>query len=118
MADLEKILKRVEQVLERFEATLPQKPSAPDWKASTAFRWRKRGTSGFLQAVAHPHKIRLSDLQGIDEQIELVEQNTRQFIDGLTDSLQPVRFRDRQVGVRDIPGVSCVLVLGKPVLDH
>jgi len=84
MADLEKILKRVEQVLERFEATLPQKPSAPDWKASTAFRWRKRGTSGFLQAVAHPHKIRLSDLQGIDEQIELVEQNTRQFIDGLT----------------------------------
>lgn len=84
MADLEKILKRVEQVLERFEAILPQKLSAPDWKSSTAFRWRKRGTSGFLQPVAHPHKIRLSDLQGIDEQIELVEQNTRQFIEGLT----------------------------------
>jgi predicted AAA+ superfamily ATPase len=84
MADLEKILKRAEQVLERFEATLPQKLSAPDWKSSIAFRWRKRGSSGFLQPVTHPHKIRLSDLQGIDEQIDLVEQNTRQFIEGLT----------------------------------
>jgi predicted AAA+ superfamily ATPase len=84
MADLEKILKRVEQVLDRFEATLPRELSAPDWKSSTAFRWRKRGTFGFLQPVAHPHKIRLTDLQGIDEQIELVEQNTRQFIGGLT----------------------------------
>lgn len=84
MADLEKILKRVEQVLERFEATLPQKVSAPDWKSSIAFRWRKRGNSGFLQPVAHPHKIGLADLQGIDDQIDLVEQNTRQFIAGLT----------------------------------
>jgi predicted AAA+ superfamily ATPase len=84
MADLERILKRVEQVLDRFEATLPRPLAAPDWKASVAFRWRKRGTSGFLQPVAHPHKIRLSDLQGIDDQIGLVEQNTRQFIEGLT----------------------------------
>ncbi|HEX7812761.1 MAG TPA: ATP-binding protein [Burkholderiales bacterium] len=84
MADLEKILKRVEQVLERFEATLPRTLSAPDWKSSVAFRWRKRGSTGFLQPVTHPHKIRLSDLQGIDEQIALVEQNTRQFIEGLT----------------------------------
>jgi predicted AAA+ superfamily ATPase len=33
--------------------------------------------------VSHPHKIRLSDLQGIDGQIALVEQNTRQFMAGL-----------------------------------
>ena len=79
MADLEKILKRVEQVLDRFEATLPRPPAAPDWKSSVAWRWRKRATAGFLQPVAHPHKIRLSDLQGIDDQITLVEQNTRQL---------------------------------------
>ncbi len=84
MADLDKILKRAEQVLDRFEATLPRPSAPPDWKASVAFRWRKRGTSGFLQPVAHPHRIRLSDLQGIDGQIDLVEQNTRQFIEGLT----------------------------------
>jgi uncharacterized protein len=84
MADIEKVLKRFERVLERFEATLPQAPKAPDWKSSVAFRWRKRGESGVLQAVTHPHRIRLADLQGIGEQIRLVEQNTRQFMQGLT----------------------------------
>ncbi len=84
MADIEKVLERFERVLERFEATLPQAPKAPDWKSSVAFRWRKRGESGVLQAVTHPHRIRLADLQGIGEQIRLVEQNTRQFMQGLT----------------------------------
>jgi hypothetical protein len=32
--------------------------------------------------VQHVHKIRLSDLRGIDKQIERVEQNARQFLDG------------------------------------
>jgi predicted AAA+ superfamily ATPase len=32
--------------------------------------------------VSHVHRIKLSDLQGIGPQIERVEQNTRQFIDG------------------------------------
>ena len=83
-SDLERLIKRVEQVLERFEATLPAPCPAPDWKNGLAYRWRKRGSSGFVQPVTHPHKIRLSDLQGIDDQIKLIEQNTRQFIEGLT----------------------------------
>jgi uncharacterized protein len=32
--------------------------------------------------VRHVHRIKLSDLRGIDPQIERVEQNTRQFIEG------------------------------------
>ena len=32
--------------------------------------------------MRHVHRIRLSDLRGIDGQIERVEQNTRQFVDG------------------------------------
>jgi len=83
-SDLERLINRVEQVLERFEATLPKAPAAPDWKKGLAYRWRKRANTGFLQPVVHPHKIRLSDLQGIDDQIKLIEQNTRQFIEGLT----------------------------------
>ena len=83
-SDLERLINRVEQVLERFEATLPQKRQAPDWKKGLAFRWRKRGNAGYLQPVTYPHRIRLSDLQGIDDQIKLIEQNTRQFIEGLT----------------------------------
>ena len=67
-SDLERLIRRAEQVLDRFEATLPQTHSAPDWKKGLAYRWRKRGNGGFLQPVTHPHKIRLSDLQGIDDQ--------------------------------------------------
>src|SRR6185295_5989625 len=83
-SDLERLISRVEQVLARIEATLPQAHPAPDWKKGLAYRWRRRANAGFLQPVAHPHKIRLSDLQGIDDQIKLVEQNTRQFMEGLT----------------------------------
>jgi predicted AAA+ superfamily ATPase len=76
--DLEKLMQRLDQVL-------PPPPPATDWKASVAFRWRasgRRGTPGWLQPVSHVHRIKLSDLQGIGPQIERVEQNTRQFIDG------------------------------------
>src|SRR4051812_13522936 len=38
--------------------------------------------AGSLHPVTHVHRIRLADLRGIDEQIERVEQNTRQFLDG------------------------------------
>lgn len=84
MSDLDRLIKRAEQVLERLEAALPPKLPAPDWKAALAYRWRKRNGRGALQPVTHPHRIRLADLQGIDEQIRLVEQNTRQFLEGLT----------------------------------
>jgi predicted AAA+ superfamily ATPase len=77
------ILARTEQLLDRIEQLLPQPAQSPQWKASVAFRWRKRGMRGFLQAVAHPHRIRLDDLRGIDQQKRLVEQNTRQFVHGL-----------------------------------
>lgn len=82
MSDLERLINRVEQVLARFEATLPRANQVPDWENGPAFRWRRRANAGFLLPVAHPHKIRLSDLQGIDIQIKLIEQNTRQFIAG------------------------------------
>ena len=41
-SDLERLISRVEQVLERFEATLPPRLPAPDWKKVLAYRWRRR----------------------------------------------------------------------------
>jgi predicted AAA+ superfamily ATPase len=83
------VSKELERILERLGELLPPAPPAPDWKSSVALRWRssgRRGASGgnagWLQPVRHVHRIRLSDLRGIDKQIERVEQNTRQFIDG------------------------------------
>jgi hypothetical protein len=80
--------KELDRILERLDQLLPPPPAATDWKASTAFRWRASGrrgsaaAAGWLQPVRHVHRIRLADLRGIDKQIERVEQNTRQFIEG------------------------------------
>src|SRR6185295_4319341 len=77
--------KELEKILERLTQLLPPPPPKADWEASIAFRWRssgRRGTPGWLQPVRHVHRIKLSDLRGIDGQIERVEQNTRQFIEG------------------------------------
>jgi predicted AAA+ superfamily ATPase len=81
MDDLARFLSRAEALLQRVEALLPAAPPAPDWTAR-AFRWRQRGGRGWLEAVRHPHKIRLDDLRGIDDQKKRLEQNTRQFVAG------------------------------------
>ncbi|MEX0958257.1 MAG: ATP-binding protein [Burkholderiales bacterium] len=84
MSELGILVSRLESILERVEQLVPRPLTAPDWKAGTAYRWRKRGNSGFIQPVSHPHQIRLSDLQGVVEQKKLVDQNTRQFVEGYT----------------------------------
>jgi predicted AAA+ superfamily ATPase len=79
---LEKLIARIDRLLDRVDGLVPRPAAAPEWKSAIAFRWRKRNSAGFLQAVTHPHRIRLVDLQGIDRQKELVELNTRQFVAG------------------------------------
>jgi predicted AAA+ superfamily ATPase len=77
--------KELDKILARLDQLLPPPPPTTDWKASVAFRWRsagRRGAAGYLQPVRHVHRIKLSDLRGIDAQIGKVEQNTRQFLDG------------------------------------
>ena len=77
--------KELEEILQRLGALLPQPAPETDWKASIAFRWRsagRPGAAGWLQPVRQVHRIKLSDLQGIDKQIERVEQNTKQFLGG------------------------------------
>ncbi|HEX5514232.1 MAG TPA: ATP-binding protein [Gammaproteobacteria bacterium] len=77
------LLSRAEHVLTRVESLLPPAPPAPDWNHAHAFRWRKQGGRGYLEAIANPHRIRLDDLRNIDRQKELVDRNTRQFVQGL-----------------------------------
>lgn len=82
MTDLNQFLARAERLLERLEHFLPASPATPDWTASTAFRWRRRGNAAGLQAIAHPHTIRLADLQDIDDKKDRIVANTRQFLNG------------------------------------
>ncbi|MDB5812429.1 MAG: hypothetical protein JWN94_4551 [Betaproteobacteria bacterium] len=81
MSNWNLLIKRGEALLSRLEQVLPAAPVATDWK-SIAFRWRKRNGHGTLEAVSHVHRISLNDLCGIDGQKKIVEQNTRQFVDG------------------------------------
>ena len=76
------VLQRLERVLERIEAALPHPTAAPDWAASTAFRYRRRGNVGVLEPVRHVATIRLADLKEVEPQKERLLANTRQFVAG------------------------------------
>jgi predicted AAA+ superfamily ATPase len=81
MSEMDKLIKRADALLARVEKLLPAGAVQTDWK-SIAFRWRKRNGHGAIESVRHVHRIGLADLCGIDRQKKIVEQNTRQFVDG------------------------------------
>ena len=79
----EQLIERAGQLLSRIESILPQPLSAPDWSASTAWRYRKRSSGhGALEPVRHLAAIRLADLKEIDTQKEKIQRNTLQFVHG------------------------------------
>jgi predicted AAA+ superfamily ATPase len=81
---LERMLLRAETLMARIESVLPQALHAPDWKASMAFRYRKRGNGhGVLEPVKHVASLSLDDLKEIDVQKEKIQRNTFQFVQGL-----------------------------------
>jgi len=82
-SDLEPLLSRLDGLVDRVERLLPIAPPAPPWEGGIAFRWRRGAGGGHAQPVSHPHRIRLSDLRGIDAQKGELERNTRQFVAGL-----------------------------------
>jgi predicted AAA+ superfamily ATPase len=81
---VERMLLRAETLMARIESVLPQALHAPDWKASMAFRYRKRGNGhGVLEPVKHVASLSLDDLKEIDAQKEKIQRNTLQFVHGL-----------------------------------
>ena len=80
--EIAELLSRMNRVLGQLEAYLPPAPPPTNWNAP-AFRWRKRGAShGWLDAIAHVSLINTIDLQHIDRQKEIIDRNTRHFIEG------------------------------------
>ncbi len=77
--DLTTLIGRAERVLAQLEAWLPPAPPEIDWSAY-AFRWRKRGARGWLDAVAHVSTINLDDLQHIERQKAIIDRNTQHFL--------------------------------------
>jgi uncharacterized protein len=79
---LSHLIARAEALLSRLEAVLPHPLSAPDWSAAIAFRYRKRGGSGWIEPVRHVATIRLDALVEVEPQKERLLRNTRQFVGG------------------------------------
>jgi len=77
---IESLIARAEGLLVRLEAVLPHAATSPDWDASVAFRYRRRGSVGVLEPVRHVATIRLGDLKEIDGQKERLVRNTAQFV--------------------------------------
>jgi len=83
MNELDRFLKRAEQLLSRLETLVPAHPSTADWDHAVAMRWRRRGNQSTLEPIPFHSGVYLADLLGIDHQKLQVDRNTRQFLRGL-----------------------------------
>ena len=80
----EHLLVRAESLLARLEGVLPHAATAPDWAASTAWRYRRRSaiSARVLEPVRHISTIRLAHLKEVEPQKERLLRNTEQFVSG------------------------------------
>ncbi len=74
---------QLKRVLTSLELLLPRPIPDIDWKVTTAANWRRHSFAGYLEPLEAVERISLDDLLGIDEQKQVVEENTRQFLAGL-----------------------------------
>ena len=81
MANIESLVNRAESLLERLSAYLPANQQEVDWHA-LAWRWQIMNGRGYLQAVPHPHQIKLEAICNVDAQKAEVVRNTAQFVGG------------------------------------
>ena len=81
MALPDRIVNKLDALLDRAQALLPPVPPEVDWGGS-AFRWRRTQQSGYLQIVRHPHRISLDALHNIEPQKQAIVRNTRRFMAG------------------------------------
>lgn len=62
--------------------SLPQAPTAPDWDAAIAWRWKNQNGRRYLTPVAAVRAPQLADLHEVDEQKSRLLQNTEFFLAG------------------------------------
>jgi predicted AAA+ superfamily ATPase len=80
---LERLITRAEQLMQRVEMLLPQPLAQPDWSASIAFRYRKRSSGhGVIEPVRQVAAMDLHQLKEIEPQKEKILRNTEQFVSG------------------------------------
>ena len=73
---------QLRRVLASVEQLLPKAVEPINWAHSWAANWRRYSFAGYLEAIHDLDPVRLDDLLGIDKQKQILEDNTRQFIQG------------------------------------
>ncbi len=75
--------KRVLVLLEQLlESQLPADPGSADFERNIAFRWEPRGSGGHMLPISNPQLFNLDDLLGVEQAVEALDRNTRQFLAG------------------------------------
>ncbi|MFZ4856252.1 MAG: ATP-binding protein [Desulfuromonadaceae bacterium] len=77
------VVARLERVLSSVEMLLPKAIASIDWEHCPAANWRRHSFSGYLEPVRVTDTTTLKELLGIEEQKEVMVNNTRQFLAGL-----------------------------------
>ena len=73
---------QLRRVLASVEQLLPKAVEPINWAHSWAANWRRYSFAGYLEAIHDLDPVRLDDLLGIDKQKQILEDNTRQFLQG------------------------------------
>ena len=81
--DLQALLQRAYEALALLRQSVAHPLQAPDWQASSAFRYRRRRGQPMLEPVAHVAHIGFDDLKEIEPQKQKILRNTRRFVQGL-----------------------------------
>ena len=77
------VVAQLERVLGSVEMLLPKAVPRIDWANCHAANWRRHSFSGFLEPVKVTDTTTLDELLGVEEQKEIMVNNTRQFLAGL-----------------------------------
>ncbi|MDT8440258.1 MAG: ATP-binding protein [Desulfuromonadales bacterium] len=78
----DQLIAQLRRVLAAAEQILPRPVPAIDWARCAAANWRRHALTGYLEPLPALDSIELEELLGIDQQKQVVEENTRQFING------------------------------------
>jgi len=74
------VVAQLERVLSSVEILLPKAVAPIDWATCHAANWRRHSFSGFLEPVKVTDTTTLEELLGVEEQKEIMVNNTRQFL--------------------------------------
>jgi len=77
------VVAQLERVLGSVEMLLPKAVKPVDWSACYAANWRRHSFSGYLEPVKVTDNTTLGELLGVEEQKQIMINNTRQFLAGL-----------------------------------